>query len=452
LAILLGERTNVGRVLARLPLSGGAPREALEHVISADWSPDGESLAVIRNEGSKRRVEYPAGTVLYETADTQPNALRVSPDGEAVAFIEFAGGRPFLKVITRSGSVKLTAPVGEYPVAVWSASGRELWFTQGTQTETTLLAVNLSGRQRTVMRIPGWGKLHDISRDGRALLSVSHDYFGVLCLSPGETRERELSWLGTSHVLDISADGKLLLIHEAPMGLGSPTLYLRRTDGSPAVRLGLISGSGGRLSPDGKWVSAARRDAKPPGVLIPTGAGDERPVTVTGLEEEAYVHGWLPDGKRYVMWGKERGKKVFREFVWNPSTRALRPITPESISFDLVSTDGLQLLYRGPDMKWYAVSTSGGDARAVRGLKESDNPICWGQDVRSVFVTESDANGKLRFLRVNLEAGERTVWKEIVAPPGDQRVGGAVITPDGRSYAYDHQRGSSELYLAEGLK
>ena len=28
----------------------------------------------------------------------------------------------------------------------------------------------------------------------------------------------------------------------------------------------------------------------------------------------------------------------------------------------------------------------------------------------------------------------------------------AVITPDEKSYAYDHQRSSSELYLAEGLK
>lgn len=312
--------------------------------------------------------------------------------------------------------------------------------------------MNLSGRQRVVMRIPGWGKLYDISRDGRALLNVSHDHLGVLCLAPGETQERELSWLGTSHVLDISADGKLLLFHEAPAGLGSPTLFLRQTDGSAAVRLGLISGAGGRLSPDGKWVSSARRDAKPPGVLIPTGAGDERPVIVAGLEEEAYVQGWLSDGKSYVIRGKELGKKVFREFVWNPSTGALRPIAPEGISFGLVSTDGLQLLYCGPDMKWYAVSTSGGDARAVQGLKESDNPIRWGQDGHSVFVTEFHADWKLRIFRVNLETGERAVWKEIVVPPGDQTVGGAVITPDGKSYAYEHQRGSSELYLAEGLK
>src|SRR5262249_487024 len=133
LSILLGDATPLGRVMARLPLSGGAPREALEHVLSADWSPDGESLAIIRvMEGSERRIEYPSGKVLYEAAGKTPAFLRVSPDGELVAFVEQAPLLWFLKVITRSGAVRLIVPLSDFGQPVWSADGRELWFTQST--------------------------------------------------------------------------------------------------------------------------------------------------------------------------------------------------------------------------------------------------------------------------------------------------------------------------------
>ncbi len=45
--------------LARMPLGGGAPREVLEDVREADWSPDGEGLAIIREVDGKERLEYP---------------------------------------------------------------------------------------------------------------------------------------------------------------------------------------------------------------------------------------------------------------------------------------------------------------------------------------------------------------------------------------------------------
>jgi serine/threonine protein kinase len=52
MAVMLGHRLlfNSGPpgTLARVPLSGGAPREVLKDVHGADWSPDGQSLCVIR--------------------------------------------------------------------------------------------------------------------------------------------------------------------------------------------------------------------------------------------------------------------------------------------------------------------------------------------------------------------------------------------------------------------
>src|SRR6202011_5777883 len=73
--------------LARVPLAGGAPREVLENVEDADWSPDGASLAVARYAGNRSRIEYPIGKVLYD-APGWVGYIRVSPDGRLVAFID----------------------------------------------------------------------------------------------------------------------------------------------------------------------------------------------------------------------------------------------------------------------------------------------------------------------------------------------------------------------------
>jgi hypothetical protein len=54
--------------LARMK-AGETPRPLLEHVLDADWYPDGQSLLVVRRSGGFCRLEeYPAGKVLYQTA------------------------------------------------------------------------------------------------------------------------------------------------------------------------------------------------------------------------------------------------------------------------------------------------------------------------------------------------------------------------------------------------
>ena len=72
--------------LARAPLSGGAPREVLEQVQWADWSADGNNLAVVRDFGGRNRLEYPIGKPLYQTGGWIGHP-RVSPKGDLIAFI-----------------------------------------------------------------------------------------------------------------------------------------------------------------------------------------------------------------------------------------------------------------------------------------------------------------------------------------------------------------------------
>ena len=76
--------------LARVPLSGGAPRELHENVKYADWLPDGRELAIVRRVAEHDQLEFPAGKVVAqpETPEGGFSFLRVSPRGDAVAAFE----------------------------------------------------------------------------------------------------------------------------------------------------------------------------------------------------------------------------------------------------------------------------------------------------------------------------------------------------------------------------
>ena len=143
----------------------------------------------------------------------------------------------------------------------WSRGGDEVWFT-GSRTgkggSSALYAVTLSGRERTVFSSPARLKLNDISRDGqRVLLTRGTTRGGIMVRSGGQRSERDLSWLDYSTVADLSADGKTLLFYEWGEGVGAtPTVFLRKTDGSDAVRLG--EGRPLALSPDARWVVAVQ--------------------------------------------------------------------------------------------------------------------------------------------------------------------------------------------------
>ena len=102
------------------------------------------------------------------------------------------------------------------------------------------------------------------SPDGRVLLSDNTRRAGIRCLPPGETQERELGWHDYSLATDLSADGSTLLFGEggawsagASIAAGaSRSVYLRTTDGAPAVRQLLP------LVPDPGWPHPADRLAR----------------------------------------------------------------------------------------------------------------------------------------------------------------------------------------------
>src|SRR5271165_6358588 len=294
--------------LARVPLVGGAPREVMENVEWADWAPDGNTLAIVRQDQGRHRLEFPPAKLLYE-ADGWIGHIRISPKGDTIAFIDHPqlgddGGA--VAVVDLAGK-KTTLCTGWDSIqgVAWSPAGDEIWFT-ATRTggDRSLYAVNLSRTVRLLERVPGELTLLDVDHEGNVLLTRGNDRAGMIGLAPGESKERDLSWLDWSTPGDLSTDGRTALFSEGGEGGGPKyAVYLRKTDGSPAIRLS--DGIGTALSPDGKWALARPNSTPAPLVLLPTGVGEAKPLTHDSINH--LWARWLPDQKRIVFSGNEAG-------------------------------------------------------------------------------------------------------------------------------------------------
>ena len=443
-------------MLARVPLAGGAPREILDEVQWADWAPNGEHLAVVRDVAGRNRLEFPIGKVLYETVGWISHP-RISPQGDRIAFIDHPipgddGGS--IAMVDLAG-IKQTLTSGWNSVQglAWSANGEEIWFTAAeVGNNRGLHAVTPKGQQRVVLtQVPGMLTLHDVWRDGRVLLGRENWRREVTGFEAGENKERDLTWLDWSVPADLSPDGRTLLFYEAGEGGGAPyAVYLRKTDGSPAVRLG--EGIALALSPDQKWVISTPLRSPGELILLPTKAGEPKLVAKDGINH--FQARWFPDGKRILLAGNEPGHGV-RLYVQDLADGKPEAITPEGITTLAYppSPDGRVVVAIGPDQRGHLYPVKGGEPRLSPGLSANDTPIAWDADGRALFVYQ---RGELpaQVDRLDVETGQRRAWKKLMPldPAGVNIIWPIWVTPDGKSYVYGYRRYLSELHMVEGLK
>jgi len=443
--------------LSRVPLEGGSPREMLNDVHEADWTPDGRELAVVRDAEGRHRLELPLGHVLYDTAGWISSA-RVSPRGDLVAFIDHPsttddGGS--IAVVDRSGKLKTLSPGWSSAWGLaWQPAGREVWFTAAQRGRVqSLWAVTLGGDARVVLRAPARLILHDVSPTGRVLLAHENARTGLRCLAPGQSKERDLSWFDGSTATDLSRDGRQLLFCERGGGTrAAPTAYLRDTDGSPATNLG--EGRPLALSPDGSRAVTVKTGPPESLVLLPTGAGEPRTLPAGPLK--SYVDAsFFPSGDRLVILASEPGH-ARRCYVQDLAGGPPRAVSPEGASVDFagnpVSPDGKRLALRGADGRVILLPAEGGESRLIGGLEPGAVPLGWSLDGQSLFVWSREQL-PARIVRVDLVTGKSQVWRELrpLDAAGIVGISTVNLTPDGKSYAYTYDHRNAELYLGEGL-
>ena len=444
--------------LARAALTGGAPRDVAEGIQDADWGAGGESLLVVRDAAGKSRIEYPIGKMLYETSGHVSYA-RLSPKGDRIAFLDHpfpADDSGTVAVIDLAGKkTTLTGRWASEHGLAWAASGDEVWFTATEAgANRSLYAVTLGGRLRVVTRVPGGLKLHDIAPSGRVLLTRESPRVGILGVMQGDEKERDVSFLDYSFASDITPDARLLLFdEEGEAGGANYTVFIRKSDRSPVVRLG--EGNALAVSPDGRWALAMMPIPNSPFILLPTGTGEHRELSTSGIGPEQAAS-WFPDSKRFLFAGSEPGHGL-RLYLQDLDGGKPRPIGPEGVTAALpgfaVSADGKLVAAVGHDHKGLLVPVDGGAPRPIPGLLEGEFPLRFSPDGRSIYVWKR-GDVPARIMRVDLESGRRELWKDLLPadPAGVERISNVLVTPDGKGYAYCYARLLSDLFVVEGLR
>jgi serine/threonine protein kinase len=465
LAFMRG-RQSVGRAfgtLARMPMAGGVPRELLENVAAADWNPDGSELAVIQSipEAPGRvQIEYPIGHRVYESPSSL-SSLRVSPGGDHLAFIEGNFSKAIV-VLDRDGQKKVTT-AGWSPAfgVAWSPDGKEVWFTAGRHEPSALRALSLDGKERLLAGAPDLLRIQDVLRDGRVLAVRDHGREGFACRSSDDTNDRDLSWFDGSAIEALSDDGHTVVFGEQRGGGGGTRgIYLRNTNGSPAVRLG--DGHPEDLSPDRKWVLTRSGGDPETWMLLPVGVGLPR-MLPRGSVVERYEANFLPDGSGVVFGGREEGRGT-RIFVQGLIGGVPRPVSPEGVrTIGLVTPDGHFVvgLLRQQHLLF---DLNGGQSRVLPSLSPDDWPIQWTPDGRALYVVHaspwSDTIAQVyqtmeaQVDKVEIVSGRRTPWKTLkpMDPVGLETINDVYVTPDGTTYCYGFLRTLSDLFLVTGLK
>jgi hypothetical protein len=290
----------------------------------------------------------------------------------------------------------------------------------------------------------------DVSPGGKVLILRNASRRGIIGTRPGDDTERDLSWLDWSRPGALSADGEWLLFEEQGQGGGQGySVYLRKTDGSPAMLLG--KGFAVTLSWDGKWALTGPIDTPDRLVFVPRGPGESRTVSFPGFRIQWAL--FLPDDKRLVLAASE-GDHRQRLYLTETSGVTPKPITPEGTDFaTALSPDGRLIASSVSGGPAEISPAEGGDRRPVAGSVAGDLITAWSPDGRSLVVGVTIPGGQ-RLDSIDLATGARRTWKTLM--PADRAglldLAWVIVSADQRAYVYSYRRHLSTLYQVDGLR
>jgi eukaryotic-like serine/threonine-protein kinase len=435
--------------LARASNGSGAPKPEIENVESADYNPTDSSLAIVRYLPDKPicQLEYPVGKVLYSAQAI--TSLRFSPNGHYLAFLSHddqTDDRGTAMILRTDGTKVAASPLYESAEGLaWAPSGDEVWITSPLESGQ-IHALSVSGKSREVFSVPGRLFLRDIAPDGQILAEQGIVRHGIV--GGNGASERDLSWLDYGELRDISDDGKMILFEEEGSESKNYTVYVRGTDGSPAIPIG--EGYGLALSPDKNWALTQKLTEPVNQIwLMPVGPGEPRLLSPPSLAPVIIAGGFFPDGKHVVYIARQPGRPP-RAWMQDVSGGSPRPITPENIVGWDVSPDGKWLLAGSIQDAALSllVPINGGPPVPIKGLQPGDNPVGWTGDDR-LFVTPAQTPGVMsaHVDKLDPRTGARTAWTDIAFPPiVGLQTENLILTPDGKSYAYHYHLNLFDLY------
>lgn len=440
-----------GGTLASVDLSGGSPRELAAHVAYADWSPDGTQLMVSRISPHGTQLEFPLGHIVLQQKTGWFGRARLSPDGSMIAFenhpdLEIDDGD--IEVVDLHGNRK-TLSKGWLSLEglAWGPDGKEVWFASDSQTgwADSIRAVSMSGKVRTLLTSPSI-RLHDVYKDGRALVSREDWGSHIIGFFPGDKQDHPYSWLDDGEPTAITSDGRRVsFIEEGEVWslAGAAQCFIRETNGSPPVSFGAgIT----YISPDGKSVVVVKQSpAKLE--LQSVGAGESRDLSMPGFVQYDHVS-WSEDG-RYIVY-----EALTAEHDWNIYVRPVSGGEPRMVQAGgrdgraRLSFDGSVMVFRDSVRGELLINRmDGSPSKQLSGGQAGDYVVRFTNDGKSLLVAEASSHEVVLSL-MDVASGSRKEWKHLPNAIDASRV---VATGDLKYYAYSTPRYSSVLDVVSGL-
>jgi hypothetical protein len=294
---------------------------------------------------------------------------------------------------------------------------------------------------RKISNAPSSLRLFDLSHDGRALVALDDVRMYMAAQLAGDETAHDVSNLDSSHVDDITSNGRILLFTEASEAVGVHyAAYTLDRESGRAVRF--ASGRGLALSPDGK--SALTIDPEDRSFLTLTSlpTGTSRKIPGGGFEYQWAK--FLPDGNTLLVGGAYPLEPL------SICKQSLTGGTPVAIAdapymdFVEVSADGFRLAgVTGGQLQ--VLDLRGGKTTPIP-FSERAMPVAWSADSENLYI--ATLGGKPdRILRLNLRSGRSELWKTI---DGSGRLAGVVAAPEASAFAYSNEVNFSRLYVVSG--
>jgi len=450
---------NASGELQSAPVGGGAPRTVAEGVNGASWAPDGKELAMVRTIDGHDRLEYPPGKVLYQSHG-KIGDLRISRDGQAVYLEDHPLGGDsagFVRMIDSASKAKTLSPLDGIlgGLSLPKDADGVLYAAAPEGLQFSLYAASREGRVRRIAGFPEWYVQHAVNAAGEVLLKRELFRDLMFVSESPSAPPKDLSWHDDSISMDFSMDGKSVLFLEGGAASGIDyEVYLRGTDGSPAIHLGF--GAATSLSADGRWALVTKNQLPAQLFLLPTGAGQARQVTADSLHHEDAA--FLPDGQSIVFVGNAPGRPRMwyaQDLKGGPP----RAFGPEGVSFShlydpvVVSPDGRNVAVVTTDKNVLLQPIDGGAGQAIPGLEAGFTPVRWCPGGAAIMLQKQDGVATQIF-ETNVTTGAQRLWKSIAPPEalGVARVRSVRVAPDCRSVAWTVLTQETRLFLMKGLR
>ena len=336
-----------------MSVGGGSPREVTENVQEADWSPDGSQLAITRSMADHDQLEYPIGkVVLSSPRGSYISDIRVAPDGRRIAMFSHPfryDDRGYVQIVDLAGAItKSPEEFAGLEGLAWSADGEAILFS-GSRNGGQYDIHRWRPGRKAARVLPNAGRLtmYDVHA-GSWLVTREETPSLIIGKGPGAAGVRDLSWLDNSIGPIISDDGRMVAFSDQTLLGGA--LYgvmVRKTDGSPAVRVG--DGNPLQFSPDNRWVMAVVATSPSQLRVYPTGPGSARTLTWPKLANVRYAR-FARDGESLFVCGNEvdRPPRCYRSSVEGGD---VTPVTPDSITGPL-NRDGGLIYVDGEGRRW----------------------------------------------------------------------------------------------------